>query len=230
MAIGLEIKQKRTIHPVKWLVVLFAIASVVFVAYYGFRWFMTGETLPFSIAKAANIGVPNVDTTDVTVGQVQAYTVSSTAPRYISIPSIGLDQTRIQGVGLTKNNVLDVPENIHDAGWYTKSAYPGSGYGAALLTAHSVGHEVDGAFKGLGGLSLGSVINIQRGDGKTFAYKVVSNETMALEDAIPNGMRKMMLSADSTKEGLNLMTFAGNYIPRIGQFEKRVMVRAIIAN
>ncbi len=191
---------------------------------------MTGEALPFSIVKAANIGVPSVDTSDVTTGQVQAYTTSFTNPRYISVPSIGISQTRVQALGLTKNNVLDTPKNIHDAGWYTKSAYPGSGYGAALIVAHSVGYDTGGAFSALDRLAVGSSIEVERGDGKKLTYKVVTNETVDIKDAIPKGMRKMMVSADTTKEGLNLMTFAGNYVPRLAQFDKRVMVRAVIDN
>jgi LPXTG-site transpeptidase (sortase) family protein len=131
-------------------------------------------------------------------------------------------------VGVTKNNVLDTPKNIHDAAWYSKSATPGSGYGAVLIDAHNGGYTKDGIFAKLSKLAKGDEISVERGDGKVFTYIVTSNVTMGLDEVNERGMKEMMVSSDSSKEGLSLITCAGNYVPRLGQFDKRVMVRAVV--
>lgn len=226
MANGLCIKQKKTFKPVRWTAALLVAVLVGGTGFYGVRWFMTGELPP--IASAAGFGMPQVEQTVPNSGTIQSYTVPATQPRYISIPSIGVADTRVYPVGVTGNNALGAPKNINDAGWYKKSAMPGSGYGATLINGYGPGYEKPGVFTNLSRLATGARVVVERGDGKKFTYRVVSNETMSLAEAIPNGMRKMTVSADSTKEGVNLMTFAGNYIPRLGQFEKRVMVRAVI--
>lgn len=231
MVLGLKIKQKRVKHPVKWLVALLIFAGIACAAYVGIRWFMTGEELPFSIAKTIHVSGPVVDDMEIPTGQIAAYTVSqATAPRYLEIPSIGVAKTRVMGVGITKNNTLDTPTNIHDVAWYYKSAYPGSGYGAVLLSGYAKGMEKPGIFTNLYQLKPGEKIMVERGDGKKITYVVVSNETMTLEQAVPTGMRKMTVSANTDVEGLNVMTYTGHYVPRLGQFDKRVMVRAVIDN
>lgn len=225
---GLEIKQKRSFHPIRWAIWLTLLGLLAASAYYGYRWFMTGELPPIPVVKATTVGLPDVEETVVTGGQVRAHTVPATHPRYISIPSIGVEQTRVFPVGVTKNNVLDTPKNIHDAAWYNKSATPGSGYGAVLIDAHNGGYTKDGIFAKLSKLVKGDEISVERGDGKVFTYIVTSNVTMGLDEVNERGMKEMMVSSDSSKEGLSLITCAGNYVPRLGQFDKRVMVRAVV--
>lgn len=96
-----------------------------------------------------------------------------------------------------------------------------------VIDGHNGGVTKDGVFAKLADIKEGDEIIIERGDGEKFSYYVVSNETMSLEKANKEGMRDMMVSADSTKEGLSLITCAGNWIPRDKVFDKRVMVRAV---
>ena len=224
MIVGLEIKQKRSIHPIRWTMYFVIIVLLAVSAYYSYRWFMTGE-LP--IVKAANLGMQKVDETPVTEAQVKTHSVPSNHPRYISIPAIGVSQTRVFGVGVNKNNILDAPNNINDAVWYNKSATPGSGFGAVLIDAHNGGYTKDGVFVDLYKLAKGDEVQLERGDGKLMRYRVVSNDTMSLDDVNTYGMKNMMMSVDANKEGLSLITCAGNYVPRLGQFDKRVMIRAV---
>lgn len=193
------------------------------------RFYTTGKLQPGLTAKALTSG-PHVDETSVSSAQIKRYTVPMSNPRYIAIPSLGIKNTRIYPVDVDKHNMIGMPANIADAAWYDKSATPGRGYGAVLIDAHSDGFTRDGVFAKLSMLKLGALIEVERGDGREFTYQVTSNSTMSLDDANKYGLRQMLQSIDPSKEGLSLMTYAGNYIPRLGQFDKCVMVRAVLVN
>jgi LPXTG-site transpeptidase (sortase) family protein len=136
---------------------------------------------------------------------------------------------RVQKVGVTSNNQLDVPKNINDAAWYQKSATPGQGYGAVLIDGHNGGITRNGVFAKLNTLSQGDQITVERGDGKKYTYSVVENESMSLDEVNSTGMKKMMKSADEDTEGLSLITCDGKWIPKIQQFDRRIMLRAVLA-
>jgi sortase (surface protein transpeptidase) len=227
MGTGLEIKQKFHIKPIKWFMILLLFIFLGAGAYYTYRWFMTGEMPPFTAASAASFGAPYVDQTPVTDAQRKSYMVPGTNPRYLSIKNLGINNARIYPVGVTNNNVLDMPKNISDVAWYSKSAAPGSGFGTVVVDAHSDGYAKEGIFAKLSTLSAGDSVSLERGDGKVVVYNVVSNVEMSLEDMNKTGMRDALLSIESDKEGLNLITNSGNYVPRLGQFDKRILVRAV---
>ena len=71
---------------------------------------------------------------------------------------------------------------------------------------------------------------IERGDGKQIVYKVTENKTESLKDTNATGMQRLMTPYDGTKEGLGLITCAGNWVPRDKVFDKRILVRAVIAD
>jgi sortase (surface protein transpeptidase) len=83
-------------------------------------------------------------------------------------------------------------------------------------------------FAKLNTLSDGDQITIERGDGKKFTYSVVENESMPLDEVNNSGMKKMMKSADEDTEGLSLITCDGKWIPKIQQFDRRIMLRAVL--
>jgi len=224
---GLEIKHKRSYHwisVVLWLVLftLLAIASWI-----GYRYFTTGE-LPPVISVGALAANPAVDETAVTDSQKTSHTVAADEPRYISMPSLGVDNARIFKAGVDANNLLAFTKNINDVGWYQKSALAGQGYGVVLLTGHNKGAGTNGAFSKISSLKPGAEIIIERGDGKLFTYVVNSTQTMTVEEAGKTGMKTMLEPIDETRENLTLVTTDGNWVPRIKQFEKRIIVRAII--
>lgn len=226
MVSGLKIRQKQSFRP--WLWLFWAIVAVVLAAsaWFTYRWYTTGQMPPMPIAHAIAV-TPGVSEKPVTKDAISSYTVPALHPRYISIPSLDVGKTRVFPVGVDKNNVLGTPNNISDAAWYDKSMTPGSGYGAVLIDAHNGGYTRDGIFANLYKIKPGDTVTVERGDGELFTYKVVSNVTMSLQDVNKYGMSEMMQSADENKEGLSLITCAGNYVPKLGQFDKRVMVRAV---
>lgn len=223
---GLEIDHKREFHPWRRFISLALIALLVAAGWFAYRWYTTGEEppLPIPIASAN----PAIDESDIPKAEIDNYTVPATHPRYINIPKLGISNVRVMKVGVTANNQLDVPKNISDSAWYEKSATPGQGYGAVLIDGHNGGISRDGVFAKLGTLKSGDEITIERGDGKKFTYSVVESESMSLEEANSSGMKKMMLSADDDKEGLSLITCDGKWIPRLQQFDRRIMLRAVL--
>jgi LPXTG-site transpeptidase (sortase) family protein len=225
---GLEIKQKRELHLWRWFFWLVLVALLATAGWFGYQWYTTGEEppIPLPIASAD----PRIDETVVPKAKVEEYTVPATHPRYISIPKLGISKVRVQQVGVTANNQLDVPKNINDTAWYEKSATPGQGYGAVLIDGHNGGITRNGVFTKLSTLQGGDEITVERGDGETFTYSVVENESMSLDEVNETGMKKMMTSADEDKEGLSLITCDGKWVPKIQQFDRRIMLRAVIVD
>jgi LPXTG-site transpeptidase (sortase) family protein len=229
VAHGLEIKRTRETHPIRWFLLVLLIASAGAVGWFGIQYFNTGN-LPLGMTVDALRANPEIDESEVSDQQMKSHTVKPDEPRYISIPKLNLGNVRVFGVGVDANNQLQAPSNISDAAWYTKSSRPGLGYGAVLINAHNGGVRRDGAFAKLGTLAKGDTIEVERGDGKQFTYKVVENQSMPLEEVNATGMKMMMESAEEGKEGLNLITCDGNWVPKYKQFDRRIMLRAVLTN
>ncbi len=226
MTPGLRIDTNGERRVGRWVVLVITVMLLLAACYYGFRWYTKGDLPPVPLPASAKAD-STLDETPVSDKAIAEHAAPATHPRYLSIPSLGIDKVRILSVGLTSNKMLDTPKNISDTAWYDKSATPGSGHGAIVINGHNGGITRDGVFAKLAGLKNDDEIIIERGDGKKFSYYVKSNETMSLEKANTTGMRDMMQSIDQTKEGLSLITCAGNWVPRDKVFDKRVMVRAV---
>ena len=227
MASGLYIPYKRDYHIRLWLALVMAVFLLGVSGWYGYKWFTTGEKPPVVPLPASAMADPTIDETRVTLADINTYTVPATHPRYISIPSLNVEKARVKPLGLTKTNTLDTPKNIADTGWYNKSALPGQGFGAVLIDGHNGGITRDGVFAKLNLLKKGDEIIIERGDGKKIRYSVMENMTETLKEANTAGMKRLMTPFDSAKEGLGLITCAGNWIPRDKVFDKRIMIRAV---
>lgn len=223
---GLEIKHKRSFHWVSvalWMGLFVLLATI---AWFGYRYFTTGE-LPPAISVGALAADTSVDETPISESQRASYSVAADEPRYLSIPSQKIAQARILKTGVDANNLLAFTQNINDVGWYQKSAVIGQGYGVILLTGHNKGAKSSGAFSKIGTLKPGAEIVLERGDGEEFTYTVKEVQTMTVQEASQIGMKTMLEPIDETHEGLTLVTTEGNWVPRIKQFERRVIVRAV---
>ena len=145
------------------------------------------------------------------------------------MPLLGLSSARIVKTGLTDSNLLAMPSKIDDAGWFSKSASPGSGSGAVVLTGHNGGVSRTGAFAKFGELQAGDEIIIERGDGKIFTYSVREVRDIALTSMDSALMSELMQSVEPDTEGLTLVTSAGNWIPKQKIFDRRIIVRAVLS-
>ncbi|MFZ2544527.1 MAG: class F sortase [Candidatus Saccharimonadales bacterium] len=227
MSSGLYLEKKQNYKPVRLAIIATVAFLIVVAIYYGYSWFTTGTRPPIVPLPAVALADPAVDETVLTQASIDNYTVPATHPRYISIPALNVKNARVQSVGLTKDNVPDTPRNISDTAWYNKSAIPGQGGGAVLIDGHNGGISRDGIFVNLDKLKNDDIIIIERGDGKKITYSVVENKIESLKDANATGMQRLLTPYDPAKEGLGLITCAGNWVPRDKVFDKRILVRAI---
>ena len=225
MAHGLNIKQKRELHLWSWAFWIALLAFVAVAGWFGYKYFTTGDLPPFVAVRALEAD-PRVDESPVDQTQVEAHVVPKLQPRHITIPNLGV-KSRVFKAGVDANNQLEAPKNLDDTVWYEKSALPGSDYGAVLIDGHNGGISRNGVFAELGTLKMGAEIMITRGDGKEFSYRVVENRSMPLEEVNKTGMQMMMKSAEEGKEGLNLITCDGKWVPKYQQFDRRIMLRAV---
>ncbi len=228
---GLYIKSKRRPKVViYWLLTLIIVGLIGVGGWFLFAWYMTGTKPPIIPLPASALANPSVDETPITKKQIDEYTVPATNPRYITIPSLGIEKVRVQTVGLTKAKDIDTPKNIGDTAWYNESAHPGQGYGVVVINGHNGGISRDGVFVGLGKLAQGDEIIVERGDGKVIHYEVVENKTESLAQANKTGMKRLFTPYDKTKEGLGLITCAGNWVPRNQVFDERILIRAVVVD
>jgi len=154
--------------------------------------------------------------------EVAGYAVAPNLPRYIDIARLSV-HARIKSMGVNSKNQLQSPGNVYDAGWYNASAQPGQP-GAMLVDGHISSWTTQGVFYGLNKLVAGDVINITRGDSKVFTYKVVKTE---VDDVNNVDMASLLVSQDTAKPGLNLISCSGDVIPGTNEFNKRIIVYAV---
>lgn len=195
-------------------------------AYFGIRWYSTGELSPLPMPVAA--ADTSIDEAAVTEKQIQAHAVRANEPRYLDIPKLNIASARVSQVGLTDRRMLDLPKHLDDAGWYAKSSIPGSGVGAVVLNGHNKGYSRDGLFAQLSKLQKGDQVSLERGDGKSLTYEVYDVRDMDIQWVNASGMKEMMRSAEPDKEGLSLIANAGKWVPKDKVFDRRILVRATI--
>jgi len=80
-------------------------------------------------------------------------------PLRLIVPEIGL-RAPILPIEIAPDGVLTPPSDVHDVGWWQRSAKPGATSGQTLITGHTV-HSGGGVMNRLGELRPGSLIRIQ---------------------------------------------------------------------
>ncbi len=158
-----------------------------------------------------------------TAAAVSSYVVAPNLPRYIDIAKLKV-HARVTSMSVNAQNQLQAPRNVYDAGWYNASAQPGQN-GAMLIDGHISSWTTKGVFYGLEKLVTGDPITVTRGDGQQFTYKVVKTQ---LFDADKVDMASLLVSQDTAKPGLNLISCAGDVIPGTNEFNKRFVVYAVM--
>jgi sortase (surface protein transpeptidase) len=143
--------------------------------------------------------------------------IAADAPRYISIPAIGLtaDVTTL-GIKAGTTKEVDAPKELTNAGWFERSAKP-SGNGAVFIDGHT-----PGIFSELTRLKNGDEIVVTTMAGRVYYYQIELVETKK------NGEIKMgqvLSPLAGYKRGLNLMTCAGSLVN--GAYDSRTIVWAV---
>lgn len=178
------------------------------------------QTTLSSVNNSSNVVPSSVKPSEAAVAH---YAVSPNEPRYIDIPKLGV-HSEVLSEGVSSNNQLQVPWNIYDTGWYNASSQPGQP-GAMLIDGHSGIDGLHGVFYKLATLVAGDQITITRGDGQKFTYMVAKTQVVSAKSV---DMGSMLVSADTSKPGLNLITCTGDQIPGTDELNERVQVYAVM--
>jgi Sortase domain len=121
-----------------------------------------------------------------------------------------------------KTGALGLPTQLRRTGWWRDGAAPGDTHGAALIAGH-----VDGAKRGIGAFfalrraRAGDVVEVERADGRTRAFRVTTVRTYA--------KRRLPVSLFS-REGrarLVLVTCGGPFDRSTGHYPSNVVVTAL---
>jgi len=159
------------------------------------------------------------DTKPADKNYVQNYKVSPMLPQTLTIKKIGI-AARILQVGIDKEGRMDVPKTAYDVAWYNGSSRPGEA-GAMVIDGHVQGVGGGAIFTNLKKLIVGDDIKVTRGDGKIFSYSVTKTETIPVSQV---DMNKLLVSVDTNKPGLNLITCGGDYDTKSETFNSRTIV------
>lgn len=166
------------------------------------------------------------DDTEPTTTEVQEYIVAPDKPRYLTIRSLGIYNSRIVEVGLTNGDEMATPRNIYDSGWYINSALPGAN-GVSIINAHG-GDLGNGIFRNLPKISVGAEIVIEMGDGRKFTYVVHDATSQEIGDAANDYMTTAFSSPQPGVASMTLITCTGDWLETQQTYSRRLFVRALL--
>ena len=141
-------------------------------------------------------------------------------PVAVSIPSVGVNSSPIDGVGVEPNGELEVPE-AERVGWYEYGPAPGQA-GSSVLAAHIAYNGEDGAFRYLHEANVGDVVEIEFSDGATQAYEIIEMAQYN-KDELP-------FDRVFAREGeplITLITCGGDFQPSVDSYEDNVVAYAV---
>lgn len=143
-------------------------------------------------------------------------------PTRIRLASRGIDAPVFSSRINTVQNILAVPANIRQTGWWSDGAEPGSAAGAILIAGH-----VDSKLNGIGSFfrlkdaKAGERVEVRTAGGRTFAYRVVS---------VKNYLKsKLPTSVFSTKGARRLVvvTCGGPFNEASNHYRDNVVLTAV---
>jgi len=223
------IKEKTTVTPRKVIVILLALLLLAVICYIGFdTWRINNnkqvinETgVASNVSSGERQSQEGTDKSPLPKNALTNYTVAADVPRALYIGKIGV-AARVLPMALNPDNSIQAPINIFDSGWYTGSAQPGE-TGAVLVDGHST---TDGRalFGKLGTLVVGDTMELEKGDGTKFTYKVVYKETVD-KDAVD--MKKLLLPYGNAQRALNLITCSGAWNDAENTLTQRTLIYTV---
>ena len=187
--------------------IFLAILLLSFGAYVAVSGLRLNKNLQGATASAQASSEETVDETPPTPEDLNSYKVAPDMPRFVHLDKFN-QKSRVRHLGVNQKGAMQAPNNVHDSGWYNQSAKPGSAGGASVIAGHVSGLTTPGVFHNVKNLNQGDTITVERGDGSLLKYKVVATEVY---DADKVDMNKVMVSHDTSKHGLNLITCTGQY-------------------
>jgi LPXTG-site transpeptidase (sortase) family protein len=102
---------------------------------------------------------PGIAGPDQSAGKTYTRLAKPSNPQLLIVPEIKL-RAPILPIEIAPDGVLTPPSDVHDVGWWKRSAKPGATSGQTLITGHTV-HTGGGVMNRLGDLRPGSLIQIR---------------------------------------------------------------------
>lgn len=143
---------------------------------------------------------------------------NSEKPARIEIPAIKVN-ARVQHVGVKSNGAMANPSNFTDVAWYKHGTVPGR-EGSAVIAGHvDNALALDGVFKRLNELRVGSDVYVVRNDGKRLHFRVTKIEEYPYKEAPAE-----KIFATMGGKYMNLITCSGTWIRSEESYDKRLVV------
>ena len=216
-------------RPLKWAIwsvlIVFFLVFLIRVAVFENNYYHEKEGSERAVAEQVDDG-SDLDETEPTATEVAEYTVAPDRPRYLTIERLGVKKSRILPMGVNTAGELDTPNNIFEVGWYEGSSKPGEG-GTMIIDGHNGGPHVYGVFKNLPDLMEGDIIQVERGDGEIFKYRVAENKAVPLTES-NDYMSTAAKSPESGKESVTLISCTGEWSQAQGTYLSRQFTRAVL--
>lgn len=141
-------------------------------------------------------------------------------PARLIIPTLKID-AKIQKIGLSKtgNGSMGIPTNFTDVAWYKHGVIPGAP-GSAVIAGHLNGKNVPRAvFYNLNRLRIGDLVMVVDQAGLTWSFRVTSRRLFNYNDSAAD-----VFLGDASKQRLNLITCAGNWLKSQKLYNKRIVI------
>lgn len=167
-----------------------------------------------------------VDTTEPSEVEIAEYHVSPHLPRYLTIRSLGIYNSRVEQSGIGANGEMSVPYNTWNTGWYINSDLPGKIGGTAVIDGHSGDSHC--IFNNLPRIQPGAEIVIEMGDKKTKYTYVVTSITTKQIGAEANAYMETALARKPGVAQLTLITCTGDWWQQSRTYSHRLFVHAVL--
>lgn len=136
---------------------------------------------------------------------VEATSESVILPTHIRIPKLSIDAPFAEPLGIDTNYEIQVPTGYEEVGYYKYGPAPGE-IGPAVVLGHVDSYTGPAVFYGLGQLTAGDMIEIDREDGTTAVFAVDY-----LEHHEQAGFPTEKVYSDINHAGLRLITCSGTF-------------------
>ncbi|MBY5164431.1 class F sortase [Salsipaludibacter albus] len=173
----------------------------------------TGATPTAAPTPAVEVG-----TRSARIGDWQPESVSP--PTRLRLPALDLD-VAVEHVGVDDDGLMEVPEDVDDAGWYRHGPAPGQA-GNIVIAGHVDDREQGlGAFHRLVDLAVGDRVEVEADDGSTSAWEVTGRELVD-----KSALETSDLFRRSGPTRLVLVTCGGEFDGTVRSYRSNVVVVA----
>jgi len=146
--------------------------------------------------------------------------LSESLPIKLRIPTLEIEASFEEPLGLLSNGEIEVPKSYTEVGWYKFGPTPGA-LGPAVILGHVDSYTGPAVFFYLGQLKPGDFIYVDREDGTTAQFEVTELERPR-QSAFPTAR----VYGDIDHAGLRLITCSGTYVRGNQRYTHNLIVYA----